>query len=212
MSKRVIAVKGVPYDLYKQIKEKAIEMGIPVGKAVSDALKLWLGIVANKQYEDEKKEVLKILERIMSSQWRQSKSKVFFKLYRKLLNENRRCFIATDVFTLCFLKRNYNTAVLLRDFISSKNDFIVSVYSLVKLIEELGQDMARKVILSLPSDKIASLDWKVLIKSLEYLSREELSLEHAIIVAQMEFYNINTIISSDKRYDEYGIIRVDPLI
>ena len=214
MSKRVIAIKGVPPELYHKVKEKAIEMGIPIGKAVTEALELWLNTIANKKVESYRQQVLEHIDKVIRVKWYEARNRIFLKIYRRIVNEGRKCLIDTDVLNNFLYNNDYACSIIIRDLLLGKVDFILSILSLIKILENSRRrELAEKLAFSLPPHKIALIDWKVLVKAIELIDEvsHEMDIEHAIIVAQMMIYDVKTIISSDDYYDKLNLIRIDPL-
>lgn len=215
MSKNVIAVKGVPRELYQKVKAAATSLGIPVGKAVTEALELWLSAKADRRVIELKKQLTEYLDNVIENGSSVLKERFFFRIYKQVLAGRKRCIIAHDVVTNAIGKRDPACSMVVRELITGRSNLLISSLSVVLACDELikGElsDYAEKLILSLPGENLLVLDWKTLVNAINLSKFLSIDFLCSIIIAHAKLYNINTILSSNKTFDRTNLLRVDPL-
>jgi len=215
MSKNVIAVKGVPRELYQKVKAAAASLGIPVGKAVTEALELWLGTRADNRVVELKRQLIEYLDRTISNGSSVLKERFFFKIYKQVLVGKRRCIVAHDVITSAINKRDPACSMIVRELIVGRSNLLISSLSVAISCDELIKgglsDYAEKFVLALPGENLLVLDWKTFVNAISLCKSLNIDFPYSIIVAHAKLYDINTVLSSDRAFDKTNLLRVDPL-
>ncbi len=214
MSKNVIAVKGVPPDLYRRVKSAAAGMGISLGTAVSQALELWLTLRKGGYVDILRGEIVKKLDEMIG--YAGLGESRFARIYSKLVDQGRRCFVAGDIFNKGVMLNDTNCLIVIRDLVKGSLDGVVSIVNLLTIIETATKENKGKIIKDIveciPFDKVASLNWQTLIKAIDLSERYRVSILHGILFAQIMDYDLRIVISTDPVFDNIDVIRVDPSI
>jgi len=215
MSKNVIAVKGVPRELYQKVKATATSLGIPVGKAVTEALELWLNIRTDNKIIELRKQLIEYLNNSINEGYDILRNRIFFRIYKQVLVRKKRCIVAYDVIINAISKRDPACSMILRELISGKSNLLVSSLSVVLACNQLTKDelmkYAEMFIFSLPKENLLVLDWKTFVNAINLCKSLNIDFQSSIIVAHAKLYDINTILSSNKMFDKTNLLRIDPL-
>ena len=215
MPKNVIAVKGVPRELYQKVKAAAASLGIPVGKAVTEALELWLSARADRRVTELKRQLMEYLDNIVESGSSILKERLFFRIYKQVLAGKKRCLVAHDIIVNAIVKKDPACSMVVRELIVGRSNLLISSLSVVLACDELIKnrlgDYAEKLVLSLPGENLLVLDWKTFVNAINLSKLIDIDFQCSIIIAHAKLYDINTILSSNKAFDKTNLLRVDPL-
>lgn len=215
MSKNVIAVKGVPRELYQKVKAAAASLGIPLGKAVTEALELWLSARADNRAIELRRQLIEYLDNIIKDGNSILKERLFFKIYRQVLVGKKRCLIAHDVIINAINRKDPACSMVVRELIIGRSNLLISSLSVAFACDELVRnglsDYAEKLVLSLPEENLLTLDWKTFVNAVNLSKFLNIDFQSSIIIAHAKLYNISTILSSNNAFDKTNLLRVDPL-
>jgi len=202
----------VPRELYLRVKAAAASLGMPLGRVVTEALELWLGVTADHRTAELKRQ---LLDRLSEAAERLEDG-LFTKIYRQVLAGRKRCIVAHDVLVKAVAHGDPACAVVVRDLVLGRAGVLTSCLSAAMACDELVKrglrGAAGSLAVVLPAEAVLPLDWKTLVRAAKEAERLGLDLEPSVIVAQAKLYDISVIISTNDTLDRAGVPRVDPAV